>query len=176
MVESDNFNKRTQKNLPLWHLTQSRCHSYIRLRRVLLLRSGILLSPSDICFASLGGEYNITATIGSNITVACNNITLTQSAYHFQFDMAFVPTNIVLVKKKGQRTYNFLCPYPVSSEYTALCQTPFVWEVLVIEGTVHLPFLASIAIARPCMVNSTRWFRGQFLRMISGVRCFCRYA
>ena len=35
--------------------------SYIRLRRVLLLRSDIRLTPSDIRFASLGGEYNITA-------------------------------------------------------------------------------------------------------------------
>ena len=50
------------RNEPLWHLPWSRCHSYIRLRRVLLLRSGIRLSPSDIRYASLGGEYNITAT------------------------------------------------------------------------------------------------------------------
>ena len=35
--------------------------SYIRLRRVLLLRSDIRLTPSGIRFASLGGEYNITA-------------------------------------------------------------------------------------------------------------------
>ena len=35
--------------------------SYIRLRRVLLLCSDIRLTPSDIRFASLGGEYNITA-------------------------------------------------------------------------------------------------------------------
>ena len=42
-----------------------------------------------IRYASLGGEYNITATIGSNITVACNNITLTRSAYHFQFAPPF---------------------------------------------------------------------------------------
>ena len=35
--------------------------SYIRLRRVLLLRSDIRLAPSDIRFASFGGEYNITA-------------------------------------------------------------------------------------------------------------------
>ena len=91
------------RNEPLWHLPWSRCHSYIRLRRVLLLRSGIRLSPSDIRYASLRGEYNITATIGSNITVACNNITLTLSAYHFQLDTAFVSTNAVLVKKRGQR-------------------------------------------------------------------------
>ena len=44
--------------------------SYIRLRRVLLLRSDIRLTPSDIRFASFGGEYNITATVGSNITFA----------------------------------------------------------------------------------------------------------
>ena len=50
------------RNEPLWHLPWSRCHSYIRLRRVLLLRSGIRLSPSDIRYASLRGEYNITAT------------------------------------------------------------------------------------------------------------------
>ena len=36
--------------------------SYIRLRRVLLLCSDIRLTPSDSRFASLGGEYNITAT------------------------------------------------------------------------------------------------------------------
>ena len=40
------------------------------LRRVLLLRSDIRLMPSDIRFASFGGEYNITATNGSNITFA----------------------------------------------------------------------------------------------------------
>ena len=50
------------RNEPLWHLPWSRCHSYIRLRRGLLLRSGIRLSPSDIRYASLRGEYNITAT------------------------------------------------------------------------------------------------------------------
>ena len=44
--------------------------SYIRLRRVILLRSDIRLTPSDIRFASFGGEYNITATNGSNITFA----------------------------------------------------------------------------------------------------------
>ena len=70
--------------------------SSIRLRRVLLLRSVIRLTLSDICYASLRGEYNITATIGSNITVAYNNITLTRSAYHFQFDTVFVSTNAVL--------------------------------------------------------------------------------
>ena len=69
-----------------------------------MLRSGIRLSPSDIRYASLRGEYNITATIGSNITVACNNITLTRSAYHFQFDTAFVSTNAMLAKT---RTENF---------------------------------------------------------------------
>ena len=49
---------------------QSAFFSYIRLRRVLLLRSYIRLTPSDIRFASFGGEYNITATVGSNITFA----------------------------------------------------------------------------------------------------------
>ena len=41
---------------------QRRCafFSYIRLRRVILLRSDIQLTPSDIRFASFGGEYNIT--------------------------------------------------------------------------------------------------------------------
>ncbi len=42
--------------------------SYIRLRRVVLLRSDIRLAPSDIRFASFGGEYNITETAGFNIT------------------------------------------------------------------------------------------------------------
>ena len=41
------------KRHPLWHLPQSRCHSYIRLWRVLLLRSGIRLSPSDIRYAKI---------------------------------------------------------------------------------------------------------------------------
>ena len=37
--------------------------SYIRLRRVLLLRSDIRLTPSGIRFASFGGEYNITEVV-----------------------------------------------------------------------------------------------------------------
>ena len=49
--------------------------SYIRLRRVLLLRSDIRLTPSDIRFASFGGEYNITEAEGFNITFA-------QQKYH----------------------------------------------------------------------------------------------
>ena len=61
---------------------------------------------SYIRYASLGGEYNITATIGSNITVACNNITLTRSAYHFQFDTAFVSTNAVLVFRNARIVIN----------------------------------------------------------------------
>ena len=51
---------------------QRRCafFSYIRLRRVILLRSYIRLTPSDIRFASFGGEYNITEAKGFNITFA----------------------------------------------------------------------------------------------------------
>ena len=57
--------------------------SYIRLRRVLLLRSDIRLTPSDIRFASLGGEYNITAERSGAISLLrSKNITLTKSAYH----------------------------------------------------------------------------------------------
>ena len=37
--------------------------SYIRLRRVILLRSDIRLTPSGIRFASFGGEYNITEAV-----------------------------------------------------------------------------------------------------------------
>ena len=37
--------------------------SYIRLQRVILLRSYICLATSDIRFASFNGEYNITETI-----------------------------------------------------------------------------------------------------------------
>ena len=40
--------------------------SYIRLQRVILLRSDIWLSPSDIRFASFGGEYNTTVNIICN--------------------------------------------------------------------------------------------------------------
>ena len=96
------------RNEPLWHLPWSRCHSYIRLRRVLLLRSGIRLSPSDIRYASLGGEYNITATTELQSNSEQYHCCLQQYhadtvAYHFQFDTAFVFTNAVLVKKGGQR-------------------------------------------------------------------------
>ena len=57
--------------------------SYIRLRRVLLLRSDIRLTPSDIRFASFGGEYNITAERSGAISLLqSKNITLTKSAYH----------------------------------------------------------------------------------------------
>ena len=42
-------------------LSQSSFFSYIRLRRVILIRSYIRLTLSDIRFASFGGEYNITA-------------------------------------------------------------------------------------------------------------------
>ena len=49
---------------------QSAFFSYIRLRRVLLLRSDIRLTPSDIRFASFRGEYNITVSVANNITFA----------------------------------------------------------------------------------------------------------
>ena len=42
--------------------------SYIRLRRVILLRSYIRLMPSDIALRAVKGEYNITETEGFNIT------------------------------------------------------------------------------------------------------------
>ncbi|MBO5199882.1 MAG: hypothetical protein J6B93_01250, partial [Clostridia bacterium] len=44
--------------------------SYIRLWRVILLRSDICPQTSDIRFASFIGEYNITETAGFNITFA----------------------------------------------------------------------------------------------------------
>ena len=37
--------------------------SYIRLRRVILLRSDIRLTPSDIALRAVKGEYNITETV-----------------------------------------------------------------------------------------------------------------
>ena len=53
------------------------------LRRVLLLRSDIRLTPSGIRFASLRGEYNITAERSEAISLLrSKNITLTKSAYH----------------------------------------------------------------------------------------------
>ena len=59
-----------------------------------------------VIFATRAWEANIISlrpqsckATRSNITVACNNITLTRSAYHFQFDMAFVSANAVLVRK-----------------------------------------------------------------------------
>ena len=91
------------RNEPLWHLPWSRCHSYIRLRRVLLLRSGIRLSPSDIRYASLGANIISLRPSGAISLLRSKNITLTRSAYHFQLDTAFVSTNAVLVKKRGQR-------------------------------------------------------------------------
>ena len=48
--------------------------SYIRLRRVILLRSDIRLTPSDIRFASLGGEYNITADRSGAISLSLATI------------------------------------------------------------------------------------------------------
>ena len=88
-----------------------------------MLRSDIRLSPSDIRYASLGGEYNITATIGSNITVACNNITLTRSAYHFQFNIAFVSTEAVLVKKRGEsEVFALLVPRRAKIFRRAACE------------------------------------------------------
>ena len=42
--------------------------SYIRLWRAILLRTDIRLTPSDMRFARLGGEYNITVS-GANNTL-----------------------------------------------------------------------------------------------------------
>ena len=91
-----------------------------------MLRSGIRLSPSDIRYASLRGEYNITATNGSNITVACNNITPTKSAYHLCFNIAFVSTNAVLVKKIGQRNFMFSVLFLLVARVLLYCRHPFV--------------------------------------------------
>ena len=59
--------------------------SYIRLRRVLLLRSDIRLTPSGIRFASLGGEYNITAERSGAISLLRKqkyHAVAKQQAYH----------------------------------------------------------------------------------------------
>jgi len=60
-------------------LLQSSFSVIFALRRVILLRSDIRLSPSDIRFASFGGEYNITETAGFNITFS-------KRKYHFVED------------------------------------------------------------------------------------------
>ena len=78
-----------------------------------MLRSGIRLSPSDIRYASLGGEYNITATIGSNIT-------LTRSAYHFQFAMAMQ----CLSRKKDRECFTFSVLFLSVRVYCAIADTP----------------------------------------------------
>ena len=51
------------------------------LRRVLLLRSDIRLTPSDIRFASLGGEYNITAERSGAISLSLATISRWQSQH-----------------------------------------------------------------------------------------------
>ena len=55
--------------------------SYIRLRRVLLLRSDIRLTPSGIRFASLGGEYNITAERSGAISLSLATISRWRSQH-----------------------------------------------------------------------------------------------
>ena len=62
-----------------------------------------------VIFATRAWEANIISlrpqsckATRSNITVPCNNITLTRSAYHFQFDTAFASTNAVLVRKNDK--------------------------------------------------------------------------
>jgi len=79
------------------------------------------------CFAAVFGYRRVifaTRAWGANIIslrpsgaislLRSKNITLTGSAYHLQFDMAFVSTNAVLVKK-GRRIFAILRPFPVSS-------------------------------------------------------------
>ena len=60
--------------------------SYIRLRRVILLRSDIRLTPSDMP-AGVRGEYNITETAGFNITFCRSKI------YHSVEDGISLKTN-----------------------------------------------------------------------------------
>ena len=60
---------------------QSAFFSYIRLRRVILLCSDIRLTPSDIRFASLGGEYNITAKRSRAISLSLATISRRQSRH-----------------------------------------------------------------------------------------------
>ena len=64
-------------------LTEYRANS-IRLRRVLLLRSDIRLTPSYICYASLGRiEYHRSRKASISLSL-CDNITLCVSKeYHF---------------------------------------------------------------------------------------------
>ena len=80
-----------------WHLLRSehtekrtsvyRCSffSYIRLRRVILLRSDIRLTPSDIRFASSRGEYNITARRCLAISLPVREISLFALAKNITF-------------------------------------------------------------------------------------------
>ena len=74
------MNTHTKKHL----LAQVLFSVIFALRRVLLLRSDIRLTPSGIRFASFGGEYNITAERSGAISLLrSKNITLTKSAYNF---------------------------------------------------------------------------------------------
>ena len=79
--------------------------------RSVSLAKGELFGYRRVIFATRVWEANIISlrpqsckATRSNITVACNNITLTRSAYHFQFDTAFASTNAVLARK-SRRTF-----------------------------------------------------------------------
>ncbi len=101
--------------------------------RVILLRSYIRLPPSDIALRAAYGEYNITAIMScratrSNITVACDNITLTRSAYHLCFNIAFVSIDVMLVKKKRIENVKILYPFLCLLGYTALSEVPLAAE------------------------------------------------
>ena len=70
---------------------------------MILLRSDIRLTPSDICFASFEGEYNITAEQRGAISLSqSENITPSKcEAYHL---ICIYPTNAALVRK-SRRTF-----------------------------------------------------------------------
>ncbi len=57
-------------------LSNKEFFSYIRLRRVILLRSDIRLTPSDIALRAVKGEYNITFANSKNITMPQGIISL----------------------------------------------------------------------------------------------------
>ena len=86
----------------------------IRLRRVILLRSDIRLTPNDICFASFRRiEYHCAAK-PNNITSRKGNITLCVSKeYHFQFQhkresiLGFPICSLFLFVIRGLSPYAF---------------------------------------------------------------------
>ena len=81
---------RNQQVVCSSHITSSKARCPLRdtapvlfaLRQVILLHSYIHLSVSDIRFASFEANKIPLLCLQSNITVACNNITLSPTASH----------------------------------------------------------------------------------------------